>query len=142
MRLQHWSFPDISAQNAAIKMASLLKGMEQRGMWIEYLQQSLPMKDLSYFLRGNLKYADLPKKPNPDSIWCEILIQRGANNYRKTPKNRWEILNENLWWNSTMKRYGKVLYYKSWAEAGVRHVQDLLDKNDYYLMHNSPKNST
>ena len=127
--------PELASQNAAIKMSWLLKGQDQGGMWIEYFINTLPMHDLAYFLRGNLKYVDLPNKPNPNSIWSEIVIQWCLNNQRQPSQNRADIMNENLWWNSAIKIDGKVIYYKTWAQAGVRYIQDLLDENGHLMSH-------
>ena len=52
--------------------------------------------------------------------------------HSKTPLNVNEMKQEILWNNRFIKRDGKFIFYKAWAEKGIRKINDLLDCQGHF----------
>ena len=91
-----YRIPDLDLQIKALKTSGLIKAAEIEGTWKEYLLQHLPMQDLNYFLRSNLRYCDLPYKPQKNDFWMEALVGLHwcCMNYQDIVVG---IMDQNLW---------------------------------------------
>ena len=128
-----YRMPDLDLQIKALKTSWLIKAAEIEGSWKEYLLQHLPMQDLNYFLRSNLKYCDLPNKPQKEDIWTEVLIYWCCMNYKDSVLGKAAIMDQNIWWNTHIQIARKVVFYQKWADKGVRTIGDLCDDNGRWL---------
>ena len=74
---------DIISQNTATKLAWLKRILNTEGIWKEYMLKKI-QPDLTYLLRCNILYKDLPIKFPKGSIWEEIFQKWCKINFAKT----------------------------------------------------------
>ena len=99
------------------------------GTWKSYVANKIPI-DLRYMTRCNIKFADLPFKFEKNNIWNEIWLQWCMENHRNDIDTVELILNQNLWFNSHIRKNKKVIFLKEWENRGMRWISDLLYEND------------
>ena len=128
-----YKMPDLDLQIRALKTSWLIKASEIDGNWKEYLLLHLPMQDLRYFLRSNIRYCDLPYKPAKDDFWAETLVHWCCLNYQHEIAGKAAILDQNLWWNTHIQIAKKVVFYQKWAEKGIKTIGDLCDESGKLL---------
>ena len=67
------------------------------------------------------------------TVWQEL--------HSKTQLNANEMKEEILWNNRFIKRDGKSIFYKAWANKGTRKINDLLDSQGNFLSFENFKRS-
>ena len=92
-------------------------------------------ENLKYFFRGNLNKKDIHdwfniKTSNP---WWEILHDWGEYNYTHSVmiQNREYILSQTLWFNSNLKIANSTVFYRTWFEAGIKYIRDLVNDHKW-----------
>ena len=124
---------DIRSQNIALKLKWIKLYKDQINdkcpdFWCIWLKSCLPEIEIEYFLECNLDPKDLTKctKIEPNTFFCEVLSYWFAEKFQKKPAKKGDILNQNLWYNSLIKRKGQVSFVKKWYEFGIKKVKDLV----------------
>jgi hypothetical protein len=128
---------DLESYIKAIKITWIHKLLTIDGLWREPLENNYI--DLKYLTRCNIKYQDLPDNIKRNKMWNEIWQYWCQENYKK-PKTIEEILNNSLWMNSNIKIGGKVAHWKTWAEADIKWISDLIEVDNESNMTIMPYN--
>ena len=95
--------------------------------------QALCSKTASFILKTNnienfLKYKNEIKYLHPVRKFYELLLDIYSI-HNKEPMTVEEILQEDIWFNSTILIGNKPIYNKEWDEAGIRRIQNLVEGN-------------
>ena len=101
--------------------------MEQTDNVWKYIANELLPIPLEQLIKSNIMPKDLAKikikeKWNISSIiksWCKL--------HYKKPISKEEILNENLWFNSSIRKKGNPYYCKQMLSRGITTVRDIYD---------------
>ena len=75
-------------------------------------------KNLGYFMRSPITFYDTPKKTNKNSFWTEVIVHWCYLNDSNPVKTNTQ--EQNLWLISHTKIDGKVIYYPTWADKGLK----------------------
>jgi len=120
---------DIRAQNEAMKLNWGVRLINNDGVWKSYITSKLPI-DITYMLRSNIKYDDLPFTFPVESLIDEFWKLWSKHNYKDDIIDLEDVLNQNLWYNSHIKIGNKVVHFKKWEENGIRWVNQLITEDN------------
>jgi len=115
---------DIRSQNTAVKMNWAIRLMKMEGVWKAHTISKLPT-DITYLLRCNLKFKDLPLDLKKGSLWDEFWRKWCEHNHEEYIEDLEGVLNQNIWLNSHIKVHGKTIHYKNWERMGLRWINQL-----------------
>lgn len=119
---------DITIVNKAMKLALLDRVFEDKiekdFVW-KQVYQMLFQVNSKYIFDANLCYKDVVTL-YPKSIFTEILALWAQEHFH-TPTNVNEILQQNLWYNSHVKKHKKPLFVKTMYDFNIKKIIDVYD---------------
>jgi len=130
---------DVKILNKSLKISWVKRLVQQHGTWCSLITDKLPFNpsedNIKYFLQANLYYKDFNMwlKLEADSIWSEIMNEWCQFNYKDAHliDTKVDILNQNLWFNSSIKIANRPVFYKDWHESGIKYIRDLFKDNKW-----------
>ena len=66
-------------------------------------------------------------------FWKEVVTSWG--DYIGNPQEPSDILNQPLWNNYFIKTENKPIYWKSWIDAEIKYIRDIIDDKGNFLSH-------
>ena len=128
--------PDISLKNACLKIGWLGRVDSMSGSWKDFFVNTLPITDMEYFLRCNIKHSDLELGFKDGSFWSDVMYNWCDFNYRNIDylNQNDTILSSNIWLNSNILINKKTVMWKSWYDKDIRYINDLVcvKQNRFY----------
>jgi len=115
---------DIRCQNKAMKLSWGNRLVNNEGVWKAYMLNKSPV-DIEYMLRCNILFADLPFNMPVGSLWQEFWRGWCTQNFKEDIVDLEGVLNQNIWFNSNIRVQNKPIYYKNWADHGIRWINQL-----------------
>jgi hypothetical protein len=119
---------DLETYIKAIKLRWIERLISIEGIWKKYITDKIG-PDIKYVTRCNIKYEDLPFKLPGYNMWNEVWKTWCNENFHN-PEIIDQIMNQSIWWNSNIRINGKPLYKRSWDEAGIKWIQDLITESE------------
>ena len=119
----------MESQNQVLKTAWIPKCLQIEGVWRKYVTRKIQV-DIRYKSRCYIRYADIPFKFPKESIWNEVWLNWCPENYNNNIETGEQILNQNIWYNSHIRRNDKTLQLKQWETKGIRWISDLMYEDD------------
>jgi hypothetical protein len=94
--------------------------------WKAYVSETLGIecKEIPFI---NMQKQDVPKFS--EEFYNEVFGKWAQLHYEE-PTNAHEIGRQIIWLNSQIKVDGKIIKYKRYHQAGIKHVKDLIDDNN------------
>ena len=117
---------DIKVKEVAMKCKWLYTVMQKNSLWSHYAFEILPMP-VSLIIQTNVTKKDLSTYLNNESIWFDVWKAWSFYSYQEEISNYKEILNQLLWFNSSIKIENKVVFFKDWYIAGIHYIYDIVD---------------
>jgi len=122
---------DLKLKEKCLKLYWLRRLYECSGSWKQYVLDTLRVKEstVEYLLRGNIKCSDLPKTLVHLPMWDDILKFWCKINYAEPDfvYNINDILETNLWYNSSLNIDKKLTFWEDWYDKNIRTINDLID---------------
>jgi hypothetical protein len=122
---------DLESYKKAIKGNWVTKLLTIDGIWKQEILNKIGV-DMEYFLKCNIRYKDIPNQLKKNSMWKEIWEIWSGENSREVNTIE-DILNQNLWYNSSIKINKKTIFRKEWYSANFKWIADMIvvtDSND------------
>ena len=91
--------PDLVTQIRAIKATWVVRAQEIEGNWKFALTNTIPNRDINYFLRSNIKFGDIAGNLDKNNTWLENILHWCSANYEASIVGRYKVLDQNIWWN-------------------------------------------
>ena len=120
---------DIKPFNKALKCVWIRKYLDEsnKGKWKLFLDAELEKLGGQTVFRGNLDIKDTKKLANNlSSFLKEILEIWSELNYQGSIKTVESFLTQSLWYNSLIRVMDKPVFYKSWYQMGISHVNQIV----------------
>jgi len=122
---------DVKLKEKCLKLSWIPRLITCSGNWKAGVLDALSITEetLEYFLHSNLKECDLPLNMRNYPLWYEIFKQWCKINHSDANDLYYisDILKSNIWWNSSIKINKQVLYKKTWHNAGISIIEDLVN---------------
>jgi len=83
---------------------------------------------------SNLKRQDVPLLNLTDPFLTEIIEYWSTLNYRH---ENLDFFSTQIWHNSLIRIENRPFFYKSWFNAGVKEIRDLLDAEQNFISYNA-----
>ena len=123
---------DLQIKESALKISWVKKALTQEQMhWKNVASELLPI-GIPEILGYNIHKEDLKVDKNYPSLWVSVLRAWSKINYIQTPENQ-QILLQNLWWNSHIRRDGKPMLNKNMFDKGIKFVKDIYNPSSRTL---------
>jgi len=130
---------DVGCLNKALKIGWIKRLLQQGGTWSSLIISKLPFTytadNINYYLQANLHLNEFNiwLKLDKESMWYEIMFEWYQYTYKTCNQldSKDCIVNQNIWFNSTIRIANKPVYYKSWYTAGIKYINNLLDGNKW-----------
>ncbi len=128
------NMPNLTVQNKSLKAAWVHRIIQNsESSWATLAFKQLPPGDTAIFY-GNISCKDILKQKltRKDTFWGEVLLAWAELNYCENVQVS-RADNQSIWYNSHIKVQNKVVFYKSWYNAGIKIISDLKDENGNLL---------
>ena len=122
--------PDIQTMIKAIKI-SWVKRLVSKTNNFSLVAKQVAQTDsfgTLFSYNTNIKYID-----NKIPSFYKQIMEYWLELYSTNPTNPNDILNEILWFNKNIIVGDKPLYYKKWAENGIKTIKDITNKDGFLL---------
>ena len=121
--------PDFDIINKSLKAAWAKRlSVPDCAMW-----KSLPLEYLRDVGGGFIFYCNFSLKTLPHLSGLPLFYKDVLNAWERivghTPGSKYEVENEIIWNNKFITIAGKSVFYRSWYEAGVKYIKDLITEN-------------
>lgn len=116
--------------NQSLKLArvAMLLDSNNEELWKQYFLSTVGMIDVNYLFSCNMFKKDV-LKVFPQSVFREMLYYWAQNNYH-SPDTVNEILQQNLWFNSHIKKANRWLFHKQLFLAGIKRLIDIYNLDE------------
>ncbi len=116
----------------ALKLLLIKRLISNNGSSWEILQETFfKCNGLNVYFGAKHKLLHKEKIPNFYSDIHNLYMK----NFKKTPKNLIQILNQSLWLNENLKINNAHLYNKQFIDKGILYIKDILNDNGNFLNH-------
>ena len=127
---------DIQSFNQSLKM-KWVKGYlddDNQAKWKSFFNYYLERQGGNLVFSSNLKRQDVPLLNLTDPFLTEIIEYWSTLNYRD---ENLDFFSTQIWHNSLIRIENRPFFYKSWFNAGVKEIRDLLDAEQNFISYNS-----
>ena len=127
---------DIHSFNASLKIKWVQSYLntDNKGKWKSVFDYYLRKHGGKLLFQGNLKKQDIPLLDIREPFLREIAEQWTNINF--TEKNP-DFISSCIWHNSLIRIESRPFFYRTWFNAGVEVVGNLLDKEGNFLSYNN-----
>ena len=127
---------DIQSFNQSLKM-KWVKGYlddDNQAKWKSFFNYYLERHGDNLVFSSNLKRQDVPLLNLTDPFLTEIVEYWSTLNYRD---ENLDFFSTQIWHNSLIRIENRPFFYKSWFNAGVKEIRDLLDAEQNFISYNA-----
>ena len=127
---------DIQSFNQSLKM-KWIKGYlddDNQAKWKSFFSYYLERHVGNLVFSSNLKRQDVPLLNLTDPFLTEIIEYWSTLNYRD---ENLDFFSTQIWHNSLIRIENRPFFYKSWFNAGVKEIRDLLDAEQNFISYNA-----
>lgn len=120
---------DIASFNKALKSVWIRKYLDEsnKGKWKIFFDAELEKLGGQTVFRGNLDIKDSKKLAiNLSPFLKEILEIWSELNFQGSIETVESFLTQSLWYNSLIRIMDKPVFYKSWYQMGISHVNQIV----------------
>ena len=122
---------DLEARDRSMKLQGVCRLITNETMKATaYLILENPMRDFIWEIQ--IRKKDIQELyGNRKDFWVDVLRTWTDFTYRK-PKSGDQVLQQLLWWNSSIRIGRKVHFNRKWFRAGINHIRDLVIENSQF----------
>ena len=128
---------DIKSFNKALKSVWIRKYLHEsnKGKWKLFFDAELEKLGGQTVFKGNLDIKDTKKLANNLSPFLKEILEIWSElNYQGSIETVESFLAQSLWCNSLIRVMDKPVFYKSWCQVGISHVNQILkEQGSIYL---------
>jgi len=127
---------DIQIFNQSLKM-KWVKGYlddDNQAKWKSFFNYYLERHSGNLVFSSNLKRQDVPLLNLTDPFLTEIIEYWSTLNYRH---ENLDFFSTQIWHNSLIRIENRPFFYKSWFNAGVKEIRNLLDAEQNFISYNA-----
>ena len=120
---------DIASFNKALKSVWIRKYLDEsnKGKWKLFFDAELEKLGGQIVFRGNLDVKDVKKLANNLSPFLKEILEIWSElNYQGSIETVESFLTQSLWYNSLVRVMDKPVFYKSWHQMGISHVNQIV----------------
>ena len=120
---------DIASFNKALKSVWIRKYLDEsnKGKWKLFFDAELEKLGGKIVFRGNLDVKDSKKLANNLSPFLKEILEIWSElNYQGSIETVESFLTQSLWYNSLVRVMDKPVFYKSWHQMGISHVNQIV----------------
>ena len=127
---------DIQSFNQSLKMKWIkgYLGDDNQAKWKSFFNYYLEKHGGNLVFSSNLKRQDVPMLNLTDPFLTEIIEYWSTLNYRD---ENLDFFSTQIWHNSLIRIENRPFFYKSWFNAGVKEIRDLLDAEQNFISYNA-----
>ena len=118
---------DLRSKQAALKI-NWVKKIETDDMFRYCFFENTRLPKVDFIFHCNLNAKDCKKYVDENCFWGQLMLHWCEYHY-STPTNLDTVLTQTIWFNSIIKRGGKVLFNQECVGKGMITVRDIFDAN-------------